>query len=200
MVLKCLSSLAAIIGLMGGFTLSKQAVAKRITDYLVNFLKALLAHSLSFSLQFKSEPIYKNLASKFTRILLHDSTSIQVDSKLVEHFPGCKNQSQKPIAILKIQAIYDLLSETFCKFNLSSFTRNDQRASSDIIDILKPGDLVIRDLGYFDLRNFKTIHSKNAYFINRLKFGTAIFKSDSKTRLNLLDELTRYGELDIDIV
>jgi hypothetical protein len=195
-----LSSFATSIGLMGGFTLSKQAVAKRITENLVNFLKALLAYSLSYTVQFKSEPIYQNLSSKFNRILLHDSTSIQVDSKLVEHFPGCKNQSQKPIAILKIQAIYDLLSETFCKFNLSSFTRNDQKASSDIIDILIPRDLVIRDLGYFDLSNFKTIHSKSAYFISRLKFGTVIFKSDSKTRLNLLDELTRHRELDIDIV
>ena len=183
-----LSSFATIIGLMGGFTLSKQAVAKRITDHLVNFLKALLAHSLTFTIHYKSEPIYQNIASKFKRILLHDSTNIQLNSKLAQHFPGCKNQSQKPIAILKIQAVYDLVSETFCKFNLSPFTRNDQKAGSDITNILKPGELVIRDLGYFALDNFKVIHHQGSYFISRLKFGCAMFKSDGSSRLNLLDE------------
>lgn len=195
-----LSSFATTIGLMGGFTLSKQAVAKRITGNLVNFLKALLAYSLSYTVQFKSEPIYQNLSSKFKRILLHDSTSIQLNAKLADHFPGCKNQSKKPIAILKIQAIYDLMSETFCKFNLSPYTRNDQKAGSDIIDILKPGDLVIRDLGYFTLRNFKIINSHGAYFISRLKYGVSIFESDAKTRLNLLNELSKHGKVDIDIV
>lgn len=195
-----LSSFAATIGLMGGFTLSKQAVAKRITENLVNFLKALLAYSLSYTVQFKSEPIYQNLSSKFNRILLHDSTTIQLNANLVDHFPGCKNQSKKPIAILKIQAIYDLLSETFCKFNLSPFTINDQKAGSDIVDILKPGDLVIRDLGYFTLRNFKVINSHGAYFISRLKYGVSIFDSDGKSRLSLLNELSNHGKLDIDIV
>ncbi len=195
-----LSSFAATIGLMGGFTLSKQAVAKRITENLVNFLKALLAYSLSYTVQFKSEPIYQNLSSKFNRILLHDSTSIQLNANLADHFPGCKNQSKKPIAILKIQAIYDLISETFCKFNLSPFTRNDQKAGSDIFDILNPGDLVIRDLGYFTLRNFKVINSHDAYFISRLKYGISIFESDGKTRLNLLNKLSNHCKLDIDIV
>jgi hypothetical protein len=185
---------------MGGFTLSKQAVAKRITENLVNFLRGLLAYSLSYTVQFKSEPIYKNLSSKFNRILLHDSTSIQLNAKLADHFPGCKNQSKKPIAILKIQAIYDLISESFCKFNLSPFTRNDQKAGSDIIDILKPGDLVIRDLGYFTLKNFNVINSHDAYFISRLKYGVAIFGSDTKTRLSLLNELSNHSKLDIDIV
>jgi hypothetical protein len=195
-----LSSFATTIGLMGGFTLSKQAVAKRITENSVNFLKGLLAYSLSYTVQFKSEPLYKNLSSKFNRILLHDSTSIQLNAKLADHFPGCKNQSKKPIAILKIQAIYDLISESFCKFNLSPFTRNDQKAGSDIIDILKPGDLVIRDLGYFTLKNFNVINSHDAYFISRLKYGVAIFGSDTKTRLSLLNELSNHSKLDIDIV
>jgi len=195
-----LSSFATTIGLMGGFTLSKQAVAKRITYPLVKFLEALLAHSLSFTIYNKSEPIYQNLASKFNRILLHDSTSIQLDSKLAKHFPGSKNQNHKPIAVLKIQAIFDLLTETFCKFNLSPFSRNDQKASTDIIDIVNPGDLVIRDLGYFVLENFRKIHDKNAYFISRLKYGTAIFKAGGKMRLNLLNELSSNNKIDINVL
>jgi hypothetical protein len=194
-----LSSFATTIGLIGGFTLSKQAVAKRITDHLVNFLKALLAHSLSFTIQSESEPLYQNITSKFKRILIHDSTSIKVNSKLSTYFPGSKNQSQKPIAIVKIQAIFDLLSETFCEFSLSPYTRNDQTAGSDIIDILKPDDLVIRDLGYFVLKNLKKIHNKSAYFISRLKYGIALFTSDAKTRLNLLNELKNHSKLDINI-
>ena len=48
-----------------------------------------------------------------------------------------------------VQAIYGLSSGTFKEFSLGSFTDNDQGASGNIIKLLKPGDLVIRALGYF---------------------------------------------------
>jgi hypothetical protein len=70
---------------------------------------------------------------------------------LAPDFPGAANQGNKKQATLKIQVIYDLLSETFAHFSLSGFTRTDQAASADVLTVAQAGDLVLRDLGYFVL-------------------------------------------------
>lgn len=194
-----LSSFAITIGLISGYRVSKQAVAKRIKQPLVFFLQALLAQILSHNIDIKAKPIYQHLSVTFKRIFLQDSTTIQLHSNLVEQFPGSKNKTGKKIAILKIQAIYDLISESFFKFNVSAFTRNDQSASSDILSVLKAGDLVIRDLGYFVFSSFNLIQEKGAFFISRLRFGISVFKSDSLTPFDLLKVLKKANNLDINV-
>lgn len=194
-----LSSFAVTIGLISGYSVSKQAIAKRIKQPLIHFLKALLAQVLSYNMNIKAKPVYQHLSVTFKRIFLQDSTTIQLHSNLADHFPGNKNKTGKKIAVLKIQAIYDLLSESFFKFNLSAFTRNDQRASSDILSVLKDGDLVIRDLGYFVLSNLNLIKEKGACFISRLRYGISIFQSDAITPIDLLNELKKNNNLDINV-
>ena len=147
----------------------------------------------------KAKPVYQHLSVTFKRIFLQDSTTIQLHSNLADHFPGNKNKTGKKIAVLKIQAIYDLLSESFFKFNLSAFTRNDQRASSDILSVLKDGDLVIRDLGYFVLSNLNLIKENGACFISRLRYGISIFQSDAITPIDLLNELKKNNNLDLNV-
>ena len=194
-----LSSFAITIGLVSGCCVSKQAVAKRIKLPLVHFLQALLAQVLSQNINIKAKPLYQHLAAIFTRIILQDSTTIQLNSNLAEHFPGSKNKTGKKIAILKIQTIYDLISESFFKFNLSAFTRNDQCASSDILSVLKAGDLVIRDLGYFVLSSLNLIQEKGAFFISRLRFGISVFQSETFTPFDLLLTLKKINNIDINV-
>ncbi len=83
---------------------------------------------------------------------------------------------------------------------ISAFTKNDQNASRDILSIVKPGDLIIRDLGYFVLSVLNAIALKGAFFITRLKHGVSIFELDGETPFNLLEQLRKYGLLDIDVI
>jgi hypothetical protein len=194
-----LSTFASTIGLISGYCVSKQAVAKRIKQPLIVFLKSVLAQVLSYNINIKAEPVYQHLSVTFKRILLQDSTTIQLDPKLAEHFPGSKNKTGKKIAILKIQAIYDLLSESFFNLSVSAFTRNDQKASLDILSVLNAGDLVIRDLGYFVLSNLSLIRHKGAFFISRLRYGITVFQSDGSTPFDLLKALKKNNNLDINV-
>ena len=194
-----LSTFAITIGLISSCRLSKQAVDKRIKTPLVQFLESVLAWALSHSAQ-KCESLYENLSTKFKRILIQDSTSIQIDSELAKYFPGNKNASGKKFAIMKIQALFDILNERFVDFGISAFTKNDQKASRDILDIVRSGDLIIRDLGYFVLSVLKAIQLKGAFFISRLKHGVSIFELDGKTPFNLVEKLKKYGRLDIDVI
>jgi len=195
-----LSSFATTIGLIGGVRISKQAVDKRIKEPLIRFLESVLALSLLHDIHAGSESLYKNLATKFNRIFVEDSTNIQLDSKLAQEFPGSKNGRGEKYAVLKIQAVFDLLCERFYHFSISAFTRNDQKASKDILTLIKAGDLIIHDLGYFVLSALNEIELKGANFLCRLKQGVNLYETDGNTPFNLFKKLKKYGRLDIDIV
>jgi hypothetical protein len=192
-----LSTLAAALGFLGGCCISKQAIDKRIKEPFIKFLESILAKALLNNVDLKYK---KSLGSKFKRILVQDSTHIQLDSRLAEHFPGSVNQSNKKIAILKIQAVFDLLTEQFCQFATSPYTKNDQKASADILDFIRAGDLIIRDLGYFVLSVFKKIIQAGAFFLSRLRCDVLIYELNGNTRIDLLKLLTKRGQLDIDVL
>jgi len=114
--------------------------------------------------------------SGFNRVLVQDSTSLAKPNKLAAHFPGPGNQTQKQNAMIRVQAVLDLLSETYVDFDITPFTRNDQRAATEIIDIISAGDLIIRDLGYFVPQVFHTIKGKGAYFLSRYPHRSDLFR------------------------
>jgi hypothetical protein len=192
-----LATMAATIGLITRCRLSKQAIDKRIKQPFLHFLEAVLEKTLSFNIGLDCK---KTLGAIFNRIIINDSTTILLDSKLADHFPGNRNQSHKTTAILKIQAFYDLLAERFCQFGLAPYTKNDQQASVDILAFIQRGDLIIRDLGYFVLSVFTQIQQLGAYFLSRLKYHVTIYELDGETIIDLLKLLKKYGKLDIDVV
>jgi hypothetical protein len=159
------SNLALKIGLINGYTVSKQAVFKRVNENLIAFLQLVLTYVVFRSAKIADQPCFKNqLFSSFNRVLVQDSTSIKLNAKLAQAFPGSRNQTGKKNATLKIQAVIDILTEQFCSFDISSFTKNDQSASKDILRIAQPMDLIIRDLGYFACKVFETLHLRNIFF------------------------------------
>lgn len=194
-----LATFATTIGLLSDLYISKQAVDKRIKEPLLKFLKSVLAATLSHGIKLKCESVYGTILAAFNRVLVEDSTNITVDPKLAAYFPGSNNRTKKRSAILKIQAVFELLSERFCYFDVTAFTKNDQRAAMDILPIVRAGDLIIRDLGYFVLPVLAQIQRKGAYFLSRLKYGISIYRADGETPFDLLKALRRYGQLDVDV-
>jgi len=195
-----LSSFAITIGLLHNIRISKQAVYKRINPGLICFLRSLLGHCLVHNSDVPASSLKEKFASAFNRIFLQDSTQIQLTPDLANQFPGNRNRSSKKFSILKIQTVYELFTETFHHFDFSSFAKNDQAASSDILTILAKGDLIIRDLGYLVLSVLKKISRLGAYFICRYKHGILVFKTDGQTPVDLLRLLNKQGRLDEDVV
>jgi hypothetical protein len=50
---------------------------------------------------------------------------------------------------------------------LSGFNRNDQAAAPDILSLVQPGDLILRDLGYFTMESIAGIAKAEAFFVSR---------------------------------
>lgn len=164
-----LREIAIEIGLLTGRTISKQALAERFNAKGVDFLKQLVAEALRCT--FGSLPVNGlDQLPGVERILIGDSSSIALDHSLADHFPGSTNNEsgEKQAAHLKFQCTLDLLSGQWLQANLGPYLVPDQKTASDILDILQPGDLIIRDLGYATLDSFKAIGRTGAYYISRL--------------------------------
>jgi hypothetical protein len=185
---------AAFTGILGNCKLSKQALAQRINESWVRLFSSILSGIVART----ALPVAKapGLFSSFTRVLVQDSTTLALPQKLASFFPGSGNQVKKKNAMIRLQAVVDLLSESFVHFHITAFTSNDQRASSDILGIISPGDLVVRDLGYFVPLHFRIIISKLAYFLSRYQHRTDLFYTNGD-KIDLLTVLKKTHSLDL---
>jgi len=77
-------------------------------------------------------------------------------------------------ASLKIQWIADLKTVRGACL-LSGFTRNDQAAAPDILEIARPGDLVLRDLGYFTVAVLAKLARQKIAFLTRYRHGITLY-------------------------
>jgi hypothetical protein len=167
-----LKRIAAVIGLVAQLTYTKQALHKRLNATVENFL-AQVATALFGELGQSVRT--QGWLRPFRRVLLHDSTFQALPDHLADLFPGSSNERQKKRAALKIQFIADRLNATLVHCSLSGFTRNDQAAAADILTVTRPGDLILRDLGYFALPVLAAIETKGAFFLSRFKQGVRVY-------------------------
>ncbi len=193
---RSLTSIAMTLGMLKGIRVSKQAIDKRIKEPFLRYLESVLAHTIARKIKICTQ----GFPSVFKRILLHDSTTVRLPSHLANVFPGSKNAQRDDFALLKIQTEYDVLRERFCRFWLSPFTTNDQEAATVMLDSVQPGDLIIRDLGYFVLTALALIQQKGAFFITRLRHDIVLSHPDNRNRIKLLKMLRKYQKVDLPVV
>jgi len=188
-----LDRVATAITLTAQTAYSKQALHQRLGPSLRDFL---LRIATAFFDQL-GLPV-KNLGwfRAFQRVLLHDSTAEPLPQDLADLFPGPANGRKRRYACLKIQFVCDLLSGQPLQLSLSGFTRNDQAAAPDILKILRRGDLVLRDLGYFVLKVFQQIMLKGAFFLSRYRHGTNLYDPQTQAPLDLAGLLRPGQSLD----
>lgn len=167
-----LERIASTISLAANTTYSKQAFADRLSSKIEQFL-AHVATALFGQLSggLKKQGYF----APFQRVLLHDSTVEPLPEHLASVFAGSANAHKRGLASLKLQFVCDLLHAQVLHLSLSGFTRNDQAASPDILPLVQPGDLIIRDLGYFVLKVLEQIELKNAFFLSRYRHGVNLY-------------------------
>jgi len=187
-----LSGQALCIGLMGGRSVSKQAVHARCGQRAVEFLSLALAAALGM------EGPTREALGAFGRVLLEDSTSAPLPGELAGVFPGSSNADASS-ATLKIHATYELLSRRFESLRMEPYIEPDQKGSALIAERVGPGDLVVRDLGYYSLAAFERIAQSGARYLSRLHSQTVV-RDLQGGRLDLLAELRRHGRLDREVL
>ncbi|HDR8072543.1 TPA: IS4 family transposase [Bacillus cereus] len=155
-----------------GTLLSPEGLNKRLNRKAVLFLQ----HIFSLLLQQKiceQTQIPNQLFSYFERIRILDATVFQVPNALENVYPGSVGCAQK--AGIKIQLEYDLHSGQFLNFQVGAGKNNDKTFGTECLDTLRPGDLCIRDLGYFSLEDLDQMDQRGTYYISRLKPNTNVY-------------------------
>jgi len=148
----------------------------------------------------KSEYPQSGKLKMFRNVIVEDSTSIKLDDKLHKDYPGNGywDKGAKK-AILKIQAAYNITRRKFIRLDITSFRDNDQGYSPKIVQILKQGDLIIRDLGYFALKVFQKLNKEGIFFISRMRKRVNVFSKGDEIVIDLAKMLRKRGKLDIEV-
>jgi hypothetical protein len=179
---------------------SKQALWKKMGQAQIRFLKEVLSSIMENSIEIERCDLHSEKLKMFKNIIVEDSTNIQLDDKLKNEYPGngYQNNNNKT-AILKVQAAYNITRRKFIRLDITSFRDNDQGYSPKIVQILKRGDLVIRDLGYFVLRVFQKLNKEGIFFISRMKKGVNVYSKKDEIVIDLAKMLKKRGKLDMEV-
>lgn len=189
------NDLAARVEARTGIAASRQAYWQRTDEPCVNFFQSILEHvMLSKCDPHQIRSIKRQ--GRFKRVLLQDSTIIKLPLRLFEMFSGVKN-AHASVCNARIQGIYDLLSGCFIHFSIDPYSKNDQAATMEIP--VQPGDLILRDRGYFKLQAVEAHKQAKADSINRYKHATALYDPATGQKINLLELLTWNGSVDMQV-
>lgn len=152
--------------------ISSQALDQRLNERCVEFLKKLFNKLVHQTITNKS--LIKSVwDDHFKRIRILDATSFQVPESYKDIYPGSGGCSQ-PSGV-KIQLEYELKSGNLMNIDVGAGSSNDNTFGSKIRDTIKPGDLILRDLGYFSFEDFLDVERKEAFYISRLKPNIAVY-------------------------
>jgi hypothetical protein len=185
-----------------GLFYTKQALHPRL-KHGVELLKDMFVSAMDFAMR-KAVRIYESgLLSKFNNIYLCDATSLCLPDKLRKDFGGHEGLHRNKKAFLKIQTLYNIATRSFKDIQIRKATENDKKYLRDIFDILKKGDLIIYDLGYFCIDIFRHIASIGGYYVSRVQSNTIFYANmevSEKKPMNIKDVLKKSnGIVDMNI-
>jgi Transposase DDE domain len=156
-----------------GVSISKQGLDDRFNVEAIDFIKSVLKESLEN--QFHSV-IAHDFFKSFSRVLIKDGTRFVIPDKLAEHFKGLGGTNGKCKAAVAVQYEYDIKNGKTTALEVSHATRCDLTDAKETRFDVLPGDLIIRDLGYFSLSILSEFNRNKAFFLSRLNASAMFLK------------------------
>jgi Transposase DDE domain len=180
-----------------GVLMSPEGLNQRFNSAAVAFLRAVFTSLMNQKLC-ATQSLSSDILSIFKRIRILDATVFQLPDSFSTDYQGSGGSSNT--AGLKIQLEYDLLSGRFLNVQLGPGKNNDKTYGTICLESVEAGDLCLRDLGYFDLRDLQAIHKLSAFYISRLKLNTRIYVKNPEPEYfknGTLKKQTEYIQLDM---
>jgi hypothetical protein len=187
------SDIAASIENVNGTPITRQAIWKKVTEQCEEYFKRVLELVIlsKADKQLISVEVRK---CKFKRVLIQDSTIIQLPSRLFESYSGVSN-GYSTVCNARIQGVYDLLSEKFILFTIDPYSKSDQTSASEM-EITKD-DLTLRDRGYLNMDEIKRHLQFGAHCIYRHKMKMQFLDYDTGKPIDLLTVLKNQASIDM---
>lgn len=168
-----------------GIYISKNGLAKRIKkNGTVELFKEIVISSFINAVGKGNKHTFKSLRKRFRRILIQDSTIVQLPNRLFKIFFGVENNNSA-LTFSRIQFIYDILNVNFVDFSIDTYFETDAASAPNIEVIDK--DLWLRDRGYFSLDACVKIANEGGDFILRYKANTNLYQKNENGVLIKID-------------
>jgi len=169
--------------------ITPQSLMERLnSEAAPRFFEMVFKNILKVQLDDFVSAVPPDLLILFSKILLQDSSSIDLNAKLSKFFKGSGGRASE--ASLKIDVIYDFKAKQFEQIKLTDHSEADQKLGLNIFDFLEPNALVIRDLGYLRMDCIIKIDAMMAFFLSRFKNNTCVYLNKGEVdQLDLADHL-----------
>ncbi len=187
------NDVAAHIDADSGFSVSRQAIGKKVKAPCEEFLKKILAIVIASKITNAALEILK-ARNTYKRILVEDSTIIRLPLGLFSAFSGVANGPSK-VCNARIQCVFDLLSGQFVSFSIDPYSKNDLKAAPELI--LEEGDLVLRDRGYLIMDEIQRHIDNNAHCIYRYKSNMVLNDPKTEKPIDVFSLLKKGGNMDM---
>jgi len=130
-------------------------------------VESFLIRCLSHICQWKYLQLSGHAECPFARILVEDSTFVRFPKGNAVEFPASGNASGAT-AGCKVDLAFDLLSGDVIRNELHLGTENDNSIGGELLGLIRPNDLLLRDMGYFGVDGFLVVEALNAFWLSRL--------------------------------
>ena len=174
-------------------SLSRQAVHQRVDESAEEFLKKVI-----LELDYRAwKKVATNSDHPFNRIIIEDATQLRMHRKNHPHFRAVAN-STGATAGAKFDVINELESGKTLDIKVVEGHVQDRTLGPRLLEQVEPGDLVLRDMGYFDVESFAAIEGKQAFWLSRLHAMAGVTLQDGSNLEELLSN-TQKNVLDLDV-
>jgi hypothetical protein len=172
--------------------LAPQSLMERINrPESAAFLKTIFQKTLEKGMEDIIEKTPPELLARFDNVYIEDCTECTLNEELQDKFKGSSGGASK--ASVKIDLIYEIKRKNIFSIDLVDRRSPDQKLAKKHLDIIKNGDLWIRDLGFFDVTVLKIIAESGAYFLSRLHASANVyFNKEDESPLDLAEYLNRH--------
>lgn len=113
----------------------------------------------------------------FNRILVEDSSTLRLPKGNSEEFAAHGN-ARGETAGTKVDLAFDLLGGEVIHCDLYAATEQDKSIGVSLLNEVRADDLVLRDMGYFGVDNFRIIEELNAFWLSRLPLNVDVVTVD----------------------
>jgi hypothetical protein len=179
-----------------GSPISESGLRQRFTDAAVCLLAAILEHALQPLLL--GQPSTLSLLQRFQGVHVFDSTNLSLPACLAPVSPGCGNQSATTNAACKLLLGLELTCGGLLQLDLFAGRQPDQ----GLIPLCQPlpaGALLLRDLGFFSLKDFAHQHEQGVYYLTRAHPQLVVQRGHGQTQSLMAFLRDRGVLLDVDV-
>ena len=154
--------------------ITPQSLMERVNNpAAAEFLKQVFQQALERKVCKLLENVPPDLLNFFGNIWVEDCSECALNESLQEAFKGSGGGASK--ASVKLDLIYEIKQKNIHSVDLVDRRSPDQKLAKKHLKIIQKGDLMIRDLGFFDVDVLRSIDGASAFFLSRLPASVNVY-------------------------